>query len=200
MPTAAAAAGRQTAGAPQATLVRMELPLPQGVFRRAVPGLRCLSALLLALCAAVLSPPAQAELRTTPPEAAAPSASKPQARPLDHSGRIRRGIASFYSRHFAGKPMANGEPMNPRDDNAASKTLPLGTRARVTNLENGRSTTVTIEDRGPYVKGRIIDVSPATAQELGIERKEGLAKVEVAPLTVPQPDGSVKPGAGLLQR
>jgi rare lipoprotein A len=195
-----AAARRQTAAAQRATLVRMELPLPQGVFRRAVPGFRFLSALLLALCAAAISPQSHAASKATPPEAAATAASKPQARPLDHSGRPRRGIASFYSRRFAGKPMANGEPMDPRDNNAASKTLPLGTRARVTNLENGRSTTVTIEDRGPYVKGRIIDVSPASAQELGIERKEGLAKVEVAPITVPQPDGSVKPGAGLLQR
>jgi rare lipoprotein A len=55
---------------------------------------------------------------------------------------------------------------------------------------------VTIQDRGPYVRGRIVDLSPATAEEIGITRKEGVARVEVAPITVPQPDGQVKPGDG----
>jgi len=91
--------------------------------------------------------------------------------------------------------MANGKRMDPRDDNAASKTLPLGTTAKVTNLETGRSAVVTIEDRGPYVKGRIVDLSPATAQSIGITPQNGLADVEVTPIAVPQPDGSVKPGA-----
>ena len=53
-----------------------------------------------------------------------------------------------------------------------------------------------IRDRGPYVPGRIIDLSPATAEEIGITRKDGVAPVEVAPIAVPQPDGSVKPGVG----
>lgn len=162
-----------------------------------------LRALLIAACAALMPPgfaagtPDPAPANADPPTAAA---SKPKAHRLDHSGRKRRGIASFYHRRFAGRTMANGEPMDPRDDNAASKTLPLGTTARVTNLENGKSTTVTIEDRGPYVKGRIIDVSPATARQLGIEKKEGVAEVEVAPIAVPQPDGSVKPGVAAIER
>jgi rare lipoprotein A len=75
--------------------------------------------------------------------------------------------------------------MDPNDDNAASKTLPLGTQARVTNLETGRSATVTIEDRGPYAKGRIVDLSPATARKIGISPKEGVSKVEVAPTALP---------------
>ena len=121
---------------------------------------------------------------------------KPVANPqLDHTGRKRVGKASFYAKMFHGRKMANGKPMDPRDDNAASKTLPLGTTAKVTNLETGRSAVVTIEDRGPYVKGRIVDLSPATAQSIGITPKKGLADVEVAPIAVPQPDGSVKPGA-----
>src|SRR5690349_4436528 len=121
---------------------------------------------------------------------------KPVANPqLDHTGRKRVGKASFYAKMFHGRKMANGKPMDPRDDNAASKTLPLGTTAKVTNLETGRSAVVTIEDRGPYVKGRIVDLSPATAQSIGITPKKGLAEVEVAPIAVPQPDGSVKPGA-----
>lgn len=116
-------------------------------------------------------------------------------RKLDHSGRKCVGEASFYARKFAGRKMANGKKMNPHGNNAASKTLPLGTQARVKNLETGQSAVVKIEDRGPYVKGRIIDLSPATAEKIGIERDEGIGRVEVAPITVPQPDGSVKPGA-----
>lgn len=91
--------------------------------------------------------------------------------------------------------MANGKRMNPHGNNAASRTLPLGTKAKVTNLETGRSAVVSIEDRGPYVKGRIVDLSPSTAREIGLEKHEGVAPVEVAPVLVPQPDGSIKPGA-----
>ena len=81
--------------------------------------------------------------------------------------------------------MADGTRMDPLDSNAASKTLPLGTTARVTNLQTGRSAVVTIQDRGPYVKGRIVDLSPATAREIGITRRIGVALVEVEPLRVP---------------
>lgn len=95
------------------------------------------------------------------------------------------GKASVYSKKFANRKMANGRRMDPNDDNAAHKTLPLGTRALVKNLENGRSAVVTIEDRGPHVPGRIVDLSPATAEEIGLERRKGLAKVEVVPLEVP---------------
>ena len=65
------------------------------------------------------------------------------------------------------------------------RTLPLGTEARVTNLETGKSATVTIQDRGPYVKGRIVDLSPATAEKIGITPREGVARVEVAPIALP---------------
>jgi rare lipoprotein A len=113
------------------------------------------------------------------------------AKPLDHSGQPQVGTASYYANFFAGRKMANGEPMRPHSNNAASRSLPLGTTARVTNLENGRSAVVEIKDRGPYVKGRIVDLSPSTARALGMLR-QGVAPVEVVPLTVPQPDGSVK--------
>jgi rare lipoprotein A len=124
------------------------------------------------------------------PESAAGNASiqrgarvaKPQ---LDRSGRKRIGTASVYSRLLEGRKMADGVRMDPHDDNAASKTLPLGTKARVTNLETGRSATVTIQDRGPYVKARIVDLSPATAEKIGISPQQGVAKVEVAPIAVP---------------
>lgn len=112
---------------------------------------------------------------------------------LDRSGRTRVGKASFYSRRFAGRRMADGTPMRPNTNNAASKTLPLGTTARVTNLETGKSATVTVRDRGPHVRGRIIDLSPATAREIGITREEGVARVEVTPIHVPDPSGAADP-------
>lgn len=105
------------------------------------------------------------------------------------------GKASFYAPQFAGRKMANGNRMDPHSNNAASKTLPLGTTAKVTNLETGKSAVVTIQDRGPYVPGRIVDLSPATAKQIGITYRKGVAMVVVAPIAVPQPDGGVKLGA-----
>ena len=88
--------------------------------------------------------------------------------------------------------MADGTRMSLSSDNAASKTLPLGSTARVINLESGLSAQVRIRDRGPYIDGRIIDLSPATARKIGLDRRRGLARVEVVPLSVPMPDGTVK--------
>jgi rare lipoprotein A len=115
--------------------------------------------------------------------------------PIDRSGKKRVGKASFYAHMFAGRKMADGKQMDPQHDNAASRTLPLGTTAKVTNLDTGKSAFVTIQDRGPYVDGRIVDLSPATAQEIGISRRQGIARVEVSPLAVPLPNGGVKLGA-----
>ncbi len=115
----------------------------------------------------------------------------------DLSGQKRVGKASFYAKEFKGKPMADGAPMDPQGDNAASKTLPLGTIAKVTNLETGQSAIVTIRDRGPYVPGRIVDLSPASARQIGITPRKGVAPVVVAPITVPQPDGRIKLGAAV---
>jgi len=120
-------------------------------------------------------------------KAATASDAKSAPAALDRSGRKRVGTASVYAHRFAGRKMADGNRMDPHDDNAASKTLPLGTEAKVTNLETGKSTTVTIQDRGPYVKGRIVDLSPATADKIGITPKEGVAKVEVEPIALPPP-------------
>jgi len=133
---------------------------------------------------------------STNPEQASPKAAH-HAR-LDRSGKTRKGEASYYGRKFYTKKMADGTRMDPQSNTAASKTLPLGTKARVTNLENSDSEVVEIRDRGPYVKDRIVDVSPKTADKLGL-KKDGTAPVEVKPMEVPQPDGSMKPGAGAAQ-
>jgi rare lipoprotein A len=114
---------------------------------------------------------------------------------IDHSGRNEKGRASYYAAHFRNRKMADGHPMNPNADVAASKTLPLGSIAKVTNLDNGRSATVRIEDRGPYRNGRVVDLAPKVAADLDIKHK-GIVPVEVKPITMPQPNGTVVLGAG----
>jgi rare lipoprotein A len=124
----------------------------------------------------------------------------PDVKPnIDRSGRKRFGKASFYARMFSGRKMADGTPMRPTGDNAASLTLPLGTTAQVTNLETGRTAVVTIRDRGPYVYGRIVDLSPATARRIGLDKRTGVTEVEVAPIVVPLPHGKLKLGDGALE-
>ncbi|HTD75360.1 MAG TPA: septal ring lytic transglycosylase RlpA family protein [Steroidobacteraceae bacterium] len=133
---------------------------------------------------------------STPSKRSSPQRLSPQVKaPLDRSGEKRLGKASFYHHMFSGRTMANGKRMNPAHNNAASRTLPLGTTAKVTNLETGKSAVVTIQDRGPYVDGRIVDLSPATAQEIGITRRQGVAKVEVSPIAVPLANGRIRLGA-----
>lgn len=146
---------------------------------------------------AAAASPARAAASNDPQESRVirePVSSKPH---LDRSGRTRVGKASFYAKMFSGRKMADGTPMHPRGDNAASKTLPLGTTAKVTNLETGKSAVVTIRDRGPYVKGRIVDLSPATAQKIGLSTDKGVTNVVVAPILVPLADGKLKLGAAV---
>jgi rare lipoprotein A len=102
--------------------------------------------------------------------------------PLPHSDGFRqRGLASWYGRDFHGKKTSNGEIYNMYAMTAAHKTLPLGTYVRVYNLENKRSAVVRINDRGPFVRGRIIDLSYSAAREVGIVGP-GTALVEVVAL------------------
>ena len=128
----------------------------------------------------------------TDQDAAAPATIAKPA--VDRSGKKRVGKASFYADRFGGRKMADGKIFRLHDSNAASRTLPLGTTAKVTNLETGQSAVVTIQDRGPYVDGRIVDLSPGTAQAIGLSKRKGVTKVEVTPITVPLPNGGVKLG------
>jgi rare lipoprotein A len=95
--------------------------------------------------------------------------------------KSQSGVASVYARQHQGKKTASGERFDEHKLTAASKTLPLNSKAKVTNLKTGRSVDVTITDRGPYAKHRVIDLSPAAAKEVGIDKKEGVARVEVKP-------------------
>ena len=91
---------------------------------------------------------------------------------------VQIGIASYYGREFHRKLTANGQRFNMYKVSAAHKTLPLGTRVKVTNLNNGKSIRLTINDRGPFKKGRILDLSYKAAQKLGFVN-EGTTKVRI---------------------
>jgi rare lipoprotein A len=104
---------------------------------------------------------------------------------LDRSGRERSGLASFYGHRRARALTASGALYDPARMTAASRTLPFGTRARVTNLDNGRTADVIINDRGRFDRRRILDVSPAAARRLGIA---SLSRVKVRPLSMPPAD------------
>jgi rare lipoprotein A len=98
-------------------------------------------------------------------------------------GYSEEGLASWYGSDFHGKPTSCGETYDMYAMTAAHKTLPLGTYVKVTNLGNGRSTILRVNDRGPFVSGRIIDLSCRAAQELGSAQK-GLARVRVEAVQV----------------
>lgn len=97
-------------------------------------------------------------------------------------GYSEEGIASWYGPGFHGKLTANGEVYNQRAMTAAHKTLPLPTLVKVDNLENGKSVIVRVNDRGPYSKGRIIDLTEVAAERLGMLKK-GTARVRVSVLS-----------------
>lgn len=78
------------------------------------------------------------------------------------------GQGSYYADKFNGRPTASGAPYRPGQMTAAHNTLPFGTRIKVTNVKNGRSVKVTVNDRGPHVKGRIVDVSRKAARKLDL--------------------------------
>jgi rare lipoprotein A len=111
-------------------------------------------------------------------------------RPAHNENRpnfVQTGMASWYGRGLKGGKTASGERFDPEELTAAHRTLPFGTTVRVTNLRNKRSVFVRITNRGPFIRGRIIDVSPAAARELRIV-KSGVARVRIE-ASKPKPDG-----------
>ncbi|MFN3869992.1 MAG: septal ring lytic transglycosylase RlpA family protein [Aquificaceae bacterium] len=96
--------------------------------------------------------------------------------------QVKEGYASWYGKKFHGRKTSSGEIFNKYKYTAASKDLPLGTYLLVKNPENDREVVVIITDRGPWKKGRIIDLSKAAAEKLGFVKK-GIVKVQIVPLS-----------------
>ena len=110
------------------------------------------------------------------------------------------GVASWYGQAFQGRPTASGEIYDMNGLTAAHRDLALGTKVRVTNLSNGRSVTLKINDRGPFIPGRVIDVSKAAARKLGF-LAAGLTEVRIEILSRPNLQtadlSSVPPRSGI---
>ena len=154
--------------------------------------------LLVALCCACVSQPiyrsgSAPSLGASTTKSSARSANTPvpssvvaprkTAHPVDTekintSKAYQIGVASYYGKKFHGRKTANGETFNMYKLTAAHRVLPLGTRVRVTHLENGRWVELKVNDRGPFIEGRIIDLSFAAALELEMV-KSGKAKVMI---------------------
>ena len=142
------------------------------------------SFLLLALLICACAPATQSPVRHT---------DAPPATPVTTArGLPAEGTASWYGPGFAGRRTASGETFRPSELTAAHRTLPFGTLVRVTNLDNGTRVVVRINDRGPFSKGRIIDLSRRAAQELDMLRS-GTARVRLEPV-----GGEVRGGAESL--
>ena len=123
------------------------------------------------------------------PKATSVVAATPPA--VSDEGPGEHGVASYYSDALAGRLTASGVPYDPEQATCAHKKLPFGTRVQVIDVESGRSVTCVVNDRGPFVQGRIIDLSKHLARELGLLER-GLAKVRV--VVLPAEDGSAPEG------
>ena len=144
------------------------------------PRFQTSSYLVAALACAMLFGCAEVERAPEPgapmpaPPTPVPAAPPPLAPPSTGDtviGTQQRGRISMYGNEFAGRKTASGEPFDPSTLTMAHRTLPFGTRVRVTNLENQRSVEVVVNDRGPFVSGRIADLSEAAARRIGMIAK-----------------------------
>lgn len=157
-------------------------------------GVLALALALISACTSAPPPsPPPPSTKAPPPSTRLPKPYKVMGewyQPLaDAKGFAQQGIASWYGQDFHGKPTSCGELYNMFGISAAHKTLPLGTWVKVRNLDNQRELELRVNDRGPFVRGRIIDLSYGAAQELGVVGP-GTAQVEVIALGTPAEGGS----------
>jgi rare lipoprotein A len=138
-------------------------------------ALMLMSLALVASCNTQQPPPPP---QPVPAVAPPPPPLPPPPAPQTSTKRPRAAVVSFQGNESAGRPTASGEPYDPDDLTAASKTYPIGSRVEVTNPKNGKSVIVRINDRGPHVRGRSLDLSKAAAEELGITDK-GVAHLKI---------------------
>ncbi len=155
----------------------------------AMAGTGIFAAISLALGAGLMQDRAQpdvvklgdgrASVETMPVSEIEPVPAQLAASPSPTASAIGEGEASFYGSELAGNRTANGEIFDPEKLTAAHRTLPLGSRLRVTNSRNGDSVVVRVNDRGPYHGNRVIDLSYAAAREIGLIRS-GTGRVNLA--------------------
>lgn len=144
-------------------------------WRYALGGAAAVAGLLLAGCSTTAVP-----VNALTPSAYSTTSVQPSAPARTQPKKSRVVTASRYDRGLAGNCTSNGESYDPKSLTAASRTLPLGSTVKVTNVSNGRSVNVRINDRGPYVSGRSLDLSGRAAEKIGLGDK-GVAKVKITP-------------------
>lgn len=160
---------RRTRAVALATLALLVLPATAG--RAEAPAVTSVAP-SVALAFADLGPAATepfAEAAAVDVTEVAPTDAAP-ALPLSAqvATMLDTGMASYYGRELAGNRTASGEAFDPADLTAAHRSLPFGTRLRVTNQRNGQSVVVRVNDRGPYARGRVLDLSQAAAEQIGM--------------------------------
>jgi rare lipoprotein A len=146
--------------------------------RRLAEGLAVVLSVASLGAGAASRPSSLEAAKVTQPPVIATSGQKPRKTNNPKPKPYQVGTASWYGAYFQGKQTASGEPYDMRDFTAAHPSLPLGTFVRVTNLRNGKAVVVRINDRGPVVDGRIIDVSYNAARALGF-KEHGLQRVRL---------------------
>jgi rare lipoprotein A len=154
---------------------------PQRSYRSAAQlAVVALTATTLSACIQTTATPDRPASRalvqqSAPQQVATVTPRKQRTRTASRSLAASHGVASFYKH---GSRTASGEKFNPGELTAAHRTLPFGTKVRVTDVATGKSVTVRVNDRGPFIDGRVIDVSHAAAESLGMTGK-GVAKVKL---------------------
>jgi rare lipoprotein A len=142
-----------------------------------------LGALAIALFMGLAPRPSSAQ---TPPSSAAPPAATTQGALTGTVGETQTGLAAYYSHRLNGSRTANGERFSNTALTTAHQTLPFGTKVRITNVKNGKSVVLRVNDRGPTQPNRIVDVSRAAAVRLGFVRA-GLTEVKLEVVEAPRP-------------
>ena len=140
---------------------------------------------VLCICLALSLAACSTQTGSRPQPTLGPTAPLPPPPPTATSEAVKKPsktvTASFQGSATAGQATASGQPYNPKDLTAASRNLPIGSTVKVTNPETGRSVKVRINDRGPFVHGRSLDLSKSAAEKIGITHK-GVARVKVTPV------------------
>ncbi len=140
---------------------------------------------LLAVIAGCAASPVYNRSRESQPHVSRPhgdqkSHSAPTGQDQRAKGEVFEGIASYYSDQFAGRPTASGDIFDPHAYTCAHKSLPFGTVLRVTLLETGKEVIVMVNDRGPFIPGRILDLSEEAARIIGLtEKGTGMVRIEI---------------------